>query len=116
MSSPSRTLFPSTAIAGGLAGLMAGAVYLLAIFPIITHAQACESAGSSGNMLLHYVALLPILPLYLSFGFILGVSAELLSGLDSLDSGLVWGAGGFVLFDLAPAICLAPQQLSQSEA
>jgi cobalt transporter subunit CbtA len=124
-----RRIFVTALIAGAIAGLFASAVQRIKLIPLIEQAEVYEAAGAAhaghdhagmtmapaewepeGVERTAYTVLADVLA---GIGFaLLLVGAVACAGLAGhvVDArrGLLWGAAGFVVFTLAPALGLPP--------
>lgn len=122
-----RQLLVSALLAGGLAGLTAGAVQLVFVQPILQQAELYEAGtlvlAGGGEIttsgidrdvdLVRIVLLLAFsVVIYVGFAMILASAMALAQNrgvaMDS-RSGLLWGVAGFVAVHMAPGFSLAPE-------
>jgi cobalt transporter subunit CbtA len=118
-----RRIFWVALIAGSLSGLFAAAVQQLRVAPLIEQAEAYEAADSQTPppaplARLGHTVLADILA---GIGFAMVLSGAIaLAGLSGhgvdLGRGLLWGAAGFTVFTLAPALHLPPSLPGMAEA
>ncbi|TNC74814.1 CbtA family protein [Rubellimicrobium roseum] len=127
----SRTL-TGALIAGLVAGLLAAALNLWALTPLIQEAETFEGATvhvhEDGTEHVHEAAhsheaapeglarsfgtVATTLVAYAGFGLLLGVgmaTAARMGHAPGLRTGLLWGLGGFAAIQLAPAVGLPPE-------
>ncbi|HVH73883.1 MAG TPA: CbtA family protein [Stellaceae bacterium] len=107
-----RRIFCSAFAAGAGAGLLSYAIQAAALFPMIDRAELLEhpAAMPAGGHLFYAV----LADLLAGIGFALMLVAGMALAADrrgvavDLRRGLLWGAAGFLVFALAPALGLPP--------
>jgi len=125
-----RNLFVSAALAGAAAGLIASALQLAFVVPVLLEGELYESGkrlhftldgtpqsersspGLGGDLVRHGMTVAFNFVTYLGYGLILAGAmavAERYGHVATARSGLVWGVAGFVAVQLAPAIGLPPE-------
>jgi len=125
-----RNLFVSAALAGAAAGLIASALQLAFVVPVLLEGELYESGkrlhftldgtpqsersspGLGDDLVRHGMTVAFNFVTYLGYGLILAGAmavAERYGHVATARSGLVWGVAGFVAVQLAPAIGLPPE-------
>lgn len=106
-----RRLFLTGLLAGAGAGLLGFAIQAATLFPLIDRAELLENpaAAPAGGHLV-YAALADLLA---GIGYALALTgamaiADRRGATIDLGRGVLWGAGGFLAFALAPALGLPP--------
>lgn len=118
-----QKLFFAAVLAGVLGGIFGSALNIPVAVPMILQAEVYEhtpehaQAGENGAhdhpemsaFARNTLTAIGTIVAYVGFAFMMTVLAELNGSLMSWRSGLAWGAAGYLVFSLVPALGLPPE-------
>lgn len=118
-----RRLFFAAIIAGAIGGFFASTLNISITVPMVLQAEIYEHvaehahAGEHGGhehpemspFARNTLTAVGMMLAYVGFALIMTVLAELKGSLTSWKSGLAWGAAGYLIFGLVPALGLPPE-------
>ncbi|TBF82647.1 CbtA family protein [Rhizobium leguminosarum] len=122
-----RSLVFSALLAGALTGIFASALHLTTTVPLILKAEVYENTEAAGHHDAEHEhaadhqdvapsalnrnsrTVVAMVLAYVGFALLMNASGEFSGGLATWKSGILWGAAGFLVFSLAPALGLPPE-------
>ncbi|MBP2568562.1 cobalt transporter subunit CbtA [Agrobacterium tumefaciens] len=118
-----QKLFFAAIIAGSIGGIFASALNISITVPMILQAEISEHAaehahaGEQGGhehpemsaFARNTLTVVGMMLAHVGFALMMTVLAELKGSLASWKSGLAWGAAGYLIFSLVPALGLPPE-------
>jgi len=118
-----QRLFFLALVAGVVGGVLASTLNIAINVPTIMQAEVFEHAaehqtradeaphehGQVSALGRNFITLTAMVLAFVGYAFLVSVVAEVSGGLRTWGSGLFWGMGGFLAFNLVPAIGLPPE-------